>query len=462
MRDDGASAASARGLMEWAAATARAGAQSLPEQVVKRTAGIIGDDLAAMIVAAAEPEVQAVNAWASNRGPAGGATILGVPDQRVTSEWAAAANAIAGNWLELDGGYRSATCHGSLYTLPSALAETEAAGRTIDELISAVVVAYEVVTRVARAYRPPLPLAAHPHATLSPIGAAAAVAAARQLDDDAFWSTVMGGATLSLNGPFSHATQGATVRNAWAGAGARLGFFAADMAEAGISASGTALHDVFATSYDYPEDLGPLTEGLGERFAVEDGYHKLYACCQYLHSSVEAAAELAQSAMANADTADITEITVRTHPLAAALRDADPQSVLGGKFSLPHAVSTVLATGSIDQRVFSSAHLHDPRVQALRPRVRIEQWSPVPQPPQDRPSTVTVRMRDGSVHESTVLSAIGGPDRPLSAEQLLEKITDMTEQTHPRYAAVARELMDDERDLGLPVAEFVAALLSKG
>jgi hypothetical protein len=67
-------------------------------------------------------------------------------------------------------GDRPATCHGSLYTLPAALAEVEATGGTLGDLLTAVVLGYEVVTRVARAYRPPVPLALHPHATLSRSG----------------------------------------------------------------------------------------------------------------------------------------------------------------------------------------------------------------------------------------------------------------------------------------------------
>lgn len=450
-------------LLGWASSTARNGVHALPARVITKALAIICDDIAAMVAAGGEPEIQKVNALAASRSPNGGSTLIGAPTDRVGREWAAMGNAIAANWLELDGGYRLATCHGSLYTLPSALAELEASGGTVGELLTALVSSYEVVTRVARAYRPPLPLAAHPHATLSPLGAAAAIAAARKLDENAFAETVLSAATLSMNGPFSHAQQGATIRNGWAGAGARLGFLAADLVEAGLTGSNTALRDVFGTSYRYPEYTVALTDGLGERYAIEDGYHKLYACCQYLHSSVEAAYLLSQSELADVASDDIVDIKVETHPLARELRTTNPATVLGGKFSLPHAVSVVLATGSIAPEVFSGVFLHDPAVQALRARVRISEWASLPEPPEDRPSKITITLRDGSVREQTVLSAIGGPDRPLAEEQLISKFETLTASGHPNFASVARTLIGGENpNLDMPLSGFLFALLSKG
>src|SRR5690606_38034307 len=78
----------------------------------------------------------------------------------------------------------------------------KATNGSVGDLLVALVTGYEVVTRVARAYRPPLPLSRHPHASLSPIGAAAAVGAARRLPADAFARTVLGAASMSMTGPF--------------------------------------------------------------------------------------------------------------------------------------------------------------------------------------------------------------------------------------------------------------------
>ncbi|NKQ51768.1 MmgE/PrpD family protein [Amycolatopsis sp. K13G38] len=439
-------------LLDWAA---RQETAALPDDVLRTALTIVCDDLAAMIAAHAEPEVRAVSERAA--GP-GESTVVGISGKRAGRRAAALANAVAANWTELDGGYRPATCHGSLYTLPVALAETEAEGATLGDLLGALVVGYEVVTRIARAYRPPLPLVLHPHATLSPIGAAAAIASARRLPADRFAQTVLGAASMSLTGPFGHATEGATVRNAWAGAGAQLGFLAAEVADAGLTASPAVLDEVFGRVGGATARPHELTAGLGERYAVEDGYQKPYACCQYLHSSVEAAATIAREA----EPASIAEIAVRAHPLAAALRNAAPETSLAGRFSLPHAVATVLSTRDTSAAAFAAPSLADPAVARLRSLVTIEEWQDPPPPPHDRPSRMRVTLEDGRVLEETVLSAAGGPDRPLSRDQLLAKYAALTGESRPGFAGRVRALTDPARalDLGRKLGTVLDELLA--
>lgn len=444
-------------LFTWAADTAGRGAEALPEHVRRTALTVICDDLAAMVAAHAEPEVRAMTAHATV-GPAE-ATPVGTPGRRAERRRVALANAVAANWSELDGGYRPATCHGSLYTLPTALAEVEANQGNLGDLVAAMVIGYEVVTRIARAYRQQVPPVLHPHATLSPIGAAAALATARRLSAAAFDRTVLGAASMSLGGPFRHAMEGATIRNAWAGAGAQLGFLAADAADAGLTASPTVLHEVFVRAGGATPRTTALTEALGVRYGIQDAYQKSYACCQYLHSSVEAAVRLAADLSQTGP--PVTAIEVRTHPLAAALDNAAPATTLAGRFSLPHAVATVLHARDTSPSVFSAGSLTDPEVARLRALVRIEEWDRPPGPPHDRPSTVRVTLADGTRLEETVLSAAGGPDRPLSRDQLNAKHEMLTAERCPGFTDQARILTDPNRspDLATPLRGLLDTLL---
>ena len=185
-----------------------------------------------------------------------------------------------------------------------------------------------------------------------------------------------------------------------------------------------------------------------DRWAVLDGYHKVYAACQYTHSALEASLELAHGALAGSGTETIEEIVVQTHPLAYGLDNTAPTTTLAGKFSLPHVVGAVLASGRTDPTVFDESLLHDETVARLRRVVRLEAFEPLPDTPHDRPARVIVRRADGSSHEVVVLSAVGGPDRPLDEEQVLGKIADLTTGT-PTFAPLARRLvtgreLDDE------------------
>src|SRR5688500_20381248 len=83
---------------------------------------------------------------------------------------------------ELSEGVRHAPGHGGAYAIPALLAESEAQGRTVEEVLRALAIAYEVTTRFALAF--PFPVFnVHPHAAFAAIGGAAAASLARKQED---------------------------------------------------------------------------------------------------------------------------------------------------------------------------------------------------------------------------------------------------------------------------------------
>lgn len=411
------------------------------DEVVRRKVSLVlVDDLAAMIAGHEHTEIRALVSQAIARGGAQEARLL--TGARVSREKAAAINAAAAAWDELDEGYRPATCHGGLYTIPAVIAEAEATDRTTAEVLAAIVVGYEVVTAFARVLPAPRPLVLHPHATLSPIGAAAALTWLRTGDAQATLAAADVAVTMSMAGPFDHAVTGAQVRNAWPAAGAMLGFLAADVAEAGLGAESFSARETFVRGYGHSLNDAELDRDFSS-WAILDGYHKAYATCQYTHSALEASMELADGALAGRSVDDISDITVATHPLAYPLDNRSPLTALAGKFSLPHVVSAVLATGQTTPSTFDEHLLADETIDRLRHRVQISPFEPLPSPPHDRPAQVTVTFTDGSVAHATSLSAIGGPDRPLSESQVLDKVALLTGTTASAFEGFARALVDD-------------------
>lgn len=427
---------------------------ALADDAVRRKAAlVVVDDLAAAVAGHAHPEVRALAEGAAARGGPGEASLLsGV---RVAREHAASVNAAAAAWDELDEGYRPATCHGGLYTVPAVVAEAEATGRSVSDVLTATVVGYEVVTAVARVLPPPRPLVLHPHATLSPIGAAAGLTWLRTGDAEAVLRAADVAATFAMAGPFGHAVTGAQVRNAWPAAGAVLGFLAADAASAGLLGETTSMADTFAAGLGNAVSEEELEHDF-TTWAVLDGYHKVYAACQYTHSALEASLELAGDLLADRSTDDVEEVVVATHPLALPLGNTAPDTSLAGKFSLPHVVAAVLVTGRTDPSVFDASLLRDPQVARVRERVRLVPFEPLPAAPHDRPARVDVRLSDGAGGSATCLSAVGGPDRPLAEAQVLDKVAALTGASAPGFAGVARRLVDGE-----PTHEGWAELLGE-
>ena len=444
-------------LVRWAAGMRT---RAIPAAVNERAARVLADDLAAIVGARDEPEVAAFHARTLARAGAPEATVFRGGRARVDRRSAAVANAVAGDWLELDEGYRVTPCHAGLYVLPALLAEAEARDLPVRELLRILAVSYEVVTRVARAFAPRA-LVVHSHARYAAVGASCATGLAAGVEADVLHAALTMAATLVNAGPRNHLVSGALARNVWPAVGAWSGMMSVEWAQCGIAGATDGFADVYAGVFDSNVRPQALTAGLGETWAISDGYTKVYACCQHLHSAVEAALELRPRLMAQGGPDAIEAIDVDAHALAQLLPNPRPTTTLGAKFSLPHAVAATLVTGTGGAEAFASNTVAAPRIAALRQRVAIHPYAAPAPPPNDRPARVRVRLRDGGTIESECASAQGGPDRPFSLAVLDDKIRALTAAAYPRLPATMAALvaLDDallDRRWASVVTDFCA------
>jgi len=347
-------------------------------------------------------------------------------------------------WCELDEGFRNASCHGGAYTIPALLAEAEAQGRTVEEVLRALAVAYEVTTRFALAF--PFPVFnVHPHAAFATIGGAAAASLVRRQDADTMLAAVTGGASMSFAGPFDTAVEGALIRNAWTSAGAWIGLRAADWAEAGIGGSAVTPYDVFVGGYQTRALPEALVEGLGSVWSVTNGYHKVFACCGYAHSAIEATLELLGRLQKKKE--DITEIVVETAPGGQALRTVEPETVLAAKFSLPHAIAATVQLGTAGARAFTDDKLRDQDIAKLRERVRLTPYRDLKPWPNDRPARVTLRFGDGAEMSAVCESARGGADKPFDEPTLLSKLAENAGAVFPQVPGTMTGIIRGDKDI---------------
>ena len=430
-----------RALCDWAA---RTDPSLVPAHVLARATRVLADNLGAIVGARDEPELQRLHAKVLARNAVAESTIFRGGRQQTERTWAAMANAAAGDWLELDEGYRLAPCHAGLYALPALLAEAEATNLQFDAMLRALVLAYEIVTRVARAFTPRA-YTMQSHGRYSAVGAAAATALARGADAQMLHAAVTSAATLVGPSPRNHLVSGTLVRNVWPAVGAWSGMMSVEWAACGIAGANGGIYDVYATIFGGDAHPDMLTEGLGTRWAILDGYTKMYACCQHLHSAVEAVLELRPALLERGGVAAVERIEVETHPLALPLANPRPETTLGAKFSMPHAVGAALVTGTGGADAFMSGTLREPVIGALRERLLVKPYAPLPAPPNDRPARVRVTLRDGGDLTAECLSAAGGPDRPFPPAMLDAKVQALTGDVYPNLAPTLLALVDARR-----------------
>lgn len=211
---------------------------------------VVLDDLGAIVAGHREEEVQALMAgWPVAGWPVanGVATVLGRPRTPAHPWTAAELNGIAGCWLELDGGFRTTTAHAGLYTIPAALATAKVGDVPARELLTSIVVGYEVAARIVTRWDI-VGAGSHAHGSVAPVAAAASCAKVLGLERDEIAAAIGCAATLAMMAPFNHAVHGSLVRNLWAGSAARLGCVAAHCAQRGIDALPTVLDDVYVSA----------------------------------------------------------------------------------------------------------------------------------------------------------------------------------------------------------------------
>jgi 2-methylcitrate dehydratase PrpD len=144
----------------------------------------------------------------------------------------------------------------------------------------------------------------------------------------------------------------------------------------GIGGIPETAYDVFATCLGTDARPQELSDRLGTIWAIEDGYHKIFACCQYAHSALEASLALHQRVGPDAPQ-NIERIVVETHPRGLTLTGVEPATVLAAKFSMPHALAAVAVRKTGGKNAFANDTLSDPAIAALRHKVELKPYAPL-------------------------------------------------------------------------------------
>jgi 2-methylcitrate dehydratase PrpD len=432
-------------LAEWAAGVAAA---DIPDAVYRQAAVVVCDDLAAIVSARTDPVLAKVCDRLLREGGKAEATVFRGGRPRTDRYSAAVANGAAGPWNELDEGSRRVSCHAGIYALPALLAEAEAEGLSTRETLRCLIVAYDVVTRFALAFPQPS-LVLHPHASLSAIGAAAATAAARRYDAALFLDALTMSATVINPGPFDHAVRGSFVRNMWTAHGSWAGLRAADWALCGISGLPEGPREVFRDVLGFGCEPDRLVADLGQDWLITHNFQKIYPCCQYAHSMVEAIEGLVPRLPKGVELRNCKEVVVEIHESGQRLNEMHPGTILAARFSVPHIAAVAAIHGRIDAETLSLDSLHDPEVADLRQRVSIRPFEPPMPPPNDRPARVRFRFPDGSQYQAECLCARGSPSTPFAFETIRQKVDGICADVYPRLPEVMDRLADlDEGLLG--------------
>ena len=395
----------------------------------RRVTDIIGIALAASTMEPAGIVGRVVEGWGGEEQ----AGVIGRSEMFPTAS-AALMNGTLAHSLDYDDTHLPSVLHPSAAVVPAALAASEASGATGRDLLCAVAAGDELVVRVGMAgYDPELgnsiffDKGLHATSIAGTLGAALAAAMVYGLGEAEIGNAI--GISASMGAGIIEANRtGGTVKRIHCGWAAHAGVTAAELARHGLTGPPTVFEGRFGFLQAYLDDkadAGALTRGLGEEWELTRVFFKPYPANHFTHAGIDAAINLRQEGLEISRIEDI-ELGVASPVLRTIAQPEDekakPQTGYAAQFSGPFTVATALVGGgglgvSLDD--FTDEAAEDPVKLDLASRVRCvadEECDRIF--PNQFPAILRVRLKTGEVRESRVSHNRGGPENPLSDEEL--------------------------------------------
>ena len=410
--------------------------EDLPPDVIKRACEVTADSLAAIAGGAQEEEVKVLSGRILASSDPGSATLIGSGERTEPSK-AALINGTAGTFLELDEGNQFGRGHPGIHVMPAALAIAEEKNLSGRDYIAALVLGYEIGTRIGIACK--LRMSMHPHGTWGTVGAAVAVGKLSGYDTSTMKEIINISSSLGLATSRPTMLEGGTVRNVYAGVSGSMGIMAHDLVQSGFIGEADGLRTVYGSVVSESFNPAAMVAQLGQRFEIARNYFKRHACCRYNHATLDALTEImSQRPHQKIRPDDIETIEVKTYSLAAQLCDPNPKNMLAGKFSIPFAVATSLVNGSSGVESFTPEAIKNPIARELAQRVSVvEDPELTAMMPAQRPAKVKITLKDGSVLKAQTFTNKGDTEDPYSSEELRAKYFELMDPAWGRNIADA-------------------------
>ena len=341
--------------------------------------------------------------------------------RQATVRAAALINATAAHTAEVDDIFRDGIYHPGAPTIAAALAVTNGN----QAFLRAVVVGYEISTRIGAAMGRAHYKYWHNTGTIGCFGAAAAAAEALGLDASRFAHALATAATFSagLQQAFRMDSMSKPLH---AGHAAEAGVLAALAAREGVTGSLDVMEGEagYGRAMGGDPDWGKALATLGEDFHITRMTFKNHACCGHTFAAIDGA--LALQKKLNIDSDEIESVDVATYRAGLEVAHYEnPTTPAEARFSLKYVVATGLTHGSVRLAAFEKERIADPATRALMKRIRVSLDPRLDAAfPGQRAARVAIQA-GGRREEHLQPTRIGDPDAPLSDGQLEDKYLEL-------------------------------------
>jgi 2-methylcitrate dehydratase PrpD len=393
--------------------------EDVPASVHHHTKLVLLDTLGVILAGAERPEVRRLRA---QLGTGSGATVYASGFPAHDPRTAALLNGIAGRSIELCEGLRLVSGQAAMQVLPGVLAVGEQARTSGRDMLTALLLGYDVAARLAGGFTPRS--LAHQNGQVSLLAAAAAGARLRGLDASGISRAMRVATTLLLTPSYTDAVAGATALNVAGGMSGFAGVLAPELALAGFEAQDDAVEQALGELVGAGFADEGLLDDLGSTWHITQNYFRLYACCNPIHPALDCLQQALAELRPHPD--EILRIDVATYRFASVMRNPDPPNFFASKYSLPHAAATMAVRGHAGHAALDDTAVHDPAIVALRHRVTVTEDPAMSMvAPRLRPACVTVVLADGRSITRACDSHRGDFHQPFAEAELRDKFHEL-------------------------------------
>ena len=428
--------------------------EDLSSDAIDAARDVTLDTLGAITAGMEEPENARLASWAADNMLPPTAGILATP-YRASPMAAALVNSTAGVALEMDEGNRFGGGHPAIHVLPGLLAVAEQVGASGSEFITALIVGYEITSRLGGATVPRDNV--HSHGHWGAPGTAAAIAKLRGWFAEDIRGTINLAASMSPANTWTNAFEGATVRNLYPGRSSMQGVLAIELYQCGFTALDDAPSDVYGSILGESFDTDAAVAGLGGEYRIQQNYFKLHACCRYNHATLDAVMDAVADARISPD--EVESVTVDVPWMLDGMLGGYPRNMLAAKFNIPYAVAAAIVTGRTDITVFRPEVIAQSPLRAVFDRVNVRVGNtPRHQAVTSPGASVEIHTRGGDTLAGAVTLIRGDYGNPISHFDLVDKFTYLVEPVlgtdRTRRAIDRIEALDRADDIGSVVESF--------
>ena len=406
-----------------AAHVAQARYEDLPPATVHAFKRALLDHVTCAVAGSAMPVSRALLSYYQETDAGRVAAVLGT-EARLSAPNAALVNGANTHGLDFDDGTTHGSAHPSGAIFPAVLAAAEQYKAAPREVVTAVVMGYDVMVRIAAAMHPVTAKRGFHNTPLAGVfGAAAGVARLLKLDP------VQTNHALGLAGSFAggirqYLDDGAEVKRIHPGKAARDGLLCAEFARRGITGPARVLEGRYGfadTHVDGKLRWERLLEGLGSRYEIDGIYFKPYPCCRHYHSAIDGILALREENGIRPQ--DVVSLRLGLYSVGVNGHDHKHcENLLDAQMSAPVGAALAMVDGDVAAPMFLPDSLARPAVRRLidLAETRLDEECERLYP-QRRSGAVEVGLADGRKLAARVLDPRGEGDNPMSDGDLARK-----------------------------------------